>query len=93
MPGIHLHRTKARLGAHDNTCYISKRYIRSINHNIVDNALGGRSSFLLMPSLYQRAYLLTHETGEVTLTDDFVAPDEDVTAAREAQVNIITSTR
>lgn len=68
-------------------------YLRSINHNIVDNALGGRSSFMLMPSLYQRAYLITHETGEVSLTEDFVAPDEEVTTARQAQVNIITSIR
>lgn len=66
-------------------------YIRAINHNIVDNALGGRSSFLLMPSLYQRAYLLTHETGEVTLTEDFVAPEESITSARQSRVNIITS--
>lgn len=66
-------------------------YIRIINHNLVDNALGGRSSFVIMPSLYQRAYLLTHETGEVHVIDDFEAPDESITAARRARVNVITS--
>jgi len=66
-------------------------YLRAINHNLVDNALGARSSFVLMPSLYQRAYALTHETGEVKLVEDFLAPDEDITKAREQQVKLITT--
>lgn len=66
-------------------------YLRTINHNLVDNALGGRKSFILLPSLYQMAYMITHETGELPVHEDFIAPDEDVTASRQAQVNIITS--
>lgn len=65
-------------------------YMRTINHNIVDNALAGRGAFTLLPSLYQRAYILTHETGEIPVTEDFVAPDESTTTARQAQVKIIT---
>jgi hypothetical protein len=66
-------------------------YIRLINKNAVDNALGGRSAFVLLPSLYQRAFILTHETGELPLTSDFVAPDETTTTERKNQVNIITT--
>ena len=67
-------------------------FIRVINDNIVDNALGRRRSFLLLPSLYQRAYIITHETGELPLTLDFIAPDESTTTASEsARFNIITS--
>lgn len=66
-------------------------YVRVINDNIVDNALGRRSSFLLMPSIYQRAYMLVYETGEVPMTSNFVAPDESTTTARQAAINIITS--
>lgn len=68
-------------------------YVRVINDNIVDNALGRRSSFVLMPSLYQRAYALVHETGEVPLTENFVAPHESTSTARKAKVNILTSTK
>lgn len=68
-------------------------YIRLINHNLVDNALGGRSSFVLLPNLYERAYALVYETAELLVLEDFEAPDESVTKSRAAQVNIITSTR
>ena len=68
-------------------------YIRIINHNIVDNALGGRTSFVILPSLYERAYALTYETSEVTVLEDFEAPDESVTKVRQAIFNIITSTK
>lgn len=68
-------------------------YVRVINDNIVDNALGRRSSFVLMPSLYQRAYALVHETGEVPLTENFIAPDESTSTTRKAKINILTSTK
>lgn len=66
-------------------------YVRVINDNIVDNALGRRDAFLLLPSLYQRAYILAHETGEMRVADDYVAPDESIIKGRKQQVNIITS--
>jgi len=68
-------------------------YVRIVNDNIVDNALGKRSSFVLIPSLYHRAYALCYETSELPLTTDVLAPDESVTKARAAIVNIITATR
>lgn len=67
-------------------------HIRLINHNLVDNALAERSSYVLMPSTYTQAYILTHETGELPVTEDFVAPDESTSTARQNQVNILTST-
>lgn len=67
-------------------------YIRAINHNLVDNALGARASFVLLPNLYERAYALTYETSELLVLEDFEAPDEGVTKTRQAKVNIITST-
>jgi hypothetical protein len=66
-------------------------YIRTINNNLVDNALGRRSGFLLLPSLYQRAYAVVHETGELPLTENLVAPDESITKDSQNQVNILTS--
>jgi hypothetical protein len=66
-------------------------YVRIINDNIIDNRLARRSSYLLLPSLYQRAYAIVHETGEVPFTGDIIAPDESTTTARQAQVNIITA--
>lgn len=66
-------------------------YIQEINANAVDNALGGRSSFLLMPSLYQRAYMLVHQTGEIPIRTRFLAPDESTSRSRNNQVNILTS--
>ena len=65
--------------------------IRLINSNIVDNALGRRSAYLLLPSLYERAYALVHETGEYPLNEDIIAPDESTTVARESIINILTS--
>jgi hypothetical protein len=66
-------------------------FVRVINDNVIDNALGRRSSFLLLPSLYQRAFLLTKETGELPLTENFIAPDESTTTSRRGRINIITS--
>lgn len=68
-------------------------YIRTINHNLVDNALGGRSAFVILPNLYDRAYALVNETSEVLVLEDYEAPDETVTQVRKAVVNIITSTK
>ncbi len=68
-------------------------YIRLVNDNIVDNALGKRSSFVILPSLYQRAYALCYETVEVEVTSDVLAPNESVTAARKDVVNTKTATR
>lgn len=67
-------------------------HIRMINSNLVDNALAERSSFVIVPSLYQYAYMLTHETGELPIIDRFVAPDESATQGRDNTVRIITST-
>lgn len=66
-------------------------HIRLVNSNLVDNALAGRSGFVIMPSLYQYAYMLTHETGELPITDGFVAPDESATQGRENTVDILTA--
>jgi len=68
-------------------------YIRTINDNLVDNAMGKRSGFVLLPSLYQRAYALCYETGELPLTTNVLAPKESVTAARKATVNTQTAGR
>lgn len=67
-------------------------YVRTINDNIVDNALGRRSSFVLLPSLYQRAYIVVHETGVLPIRENIVAPDESLSVDRQANFNIITST-
>ena len=56
-------------------------HLRYINHNLVDNAFRGRTSFVLMPSLYQYAYMLTYETGELPIREQFAAPDETATSA------------
>lgn len=66
-------------------------FVRVINDNHVSNFLGGRSSYLLLPSIYQRAYAIVHETGEYPLTENIVAPDESTSVNRATQVRIITS--
>jgi len=66
--------------------------VRVINDNLIDNALGKRNSFVLMPSLYQRAYMLCHETGALPVITDILAPDEKATSARAQTVNITTGT-
>lgn len=63
-------------------------YVRLVNDNIVDNMLGKRTAFVLLPSLYRRAFILTRETGELPYTLNFIAPDESTTTARRAGVNI-----
>ena len=51
-------------------------YCQLVHHNLVSNALVRRTSFVILPSLYQRAYLLNYETGEIPINENFVAPDE-----------------
>jgi hypothetical protein len=65
-------------------------YVRVVHHNLVSNALARRTSFVILPTIYQRAYLLTHGTGEIPVTEDFVAPDESLTVGRDARVKIIS---
>jgi hypothetical protein len=68
-------------------------FVRTINDNLIDNALGARTSYAAMPSLYQRAYILCHETGELPVTGDILAPDESLSTQRTSNINIITGTR
>lgn len=51
-------------------------FVRVINTNAVDNLLAGKASYAKLPSLYQRAYMLVHETGEVAAITRFAAPEE-----------------
>ena len=64
--------------------------VRTINDNLIDNALGRRSSFAVMPSLYQRAYSLCYETGELPVTLNVLAPDEKATSLRGQTVTVVT---
>ena len=57
-------------------------YVRVINTNAVDNLLAKRQGYVKMPSLYQRAYILVHETGEVSTMARFRAPDEATPVAK-----------
>ena len=68
-------------------------FIRTVNANLVDNALGQRTSYAMMPSLYQRAFILCHETGELPVTEDIVAPDESLSANSARNINIQTGVR
>lgn len=68
-------------------------FVRLVNDNAIDNALGGRSAFLMLPSLYERAYMLAYETGELPLHSRLEAPKETVTSERLNEVNIIVSKR
>ena len=63
-------------------------YIGVINTNVVNNALARRSSYLLLPSLYRRAYMLVHETGEVPCNTDIIAPDESIGGATASLVRL-----
>lgn len=49
-------------------------YVRKINDNVIDNLLVGQAGYARLPSLYQRAYTLVHQTGAVRLQDGFAAP-------------------
>lgn len=50
--------------------------IRVINANAVDNLLASKSSYAALPSLYQRAYTLVHQTGATDLDTRFAAPED-----------------
>ena len=50
-------------------------YLRVINDNTVDNLLAAQPSYAALPSLYQRAYAVVHQTGAVKLVDGFSAPE------------------
>lgn len=63
-------------------------YVRMINENIIDNLRAGRTSFVMLPSLYERAFAIVYETTEIAVLENFVAPDESVTQTEG--VNIIT---
>lgn len=54
-------------------------FIREINDNIVSNMLADRKAYLILPSIYERAYAIVYETGEVPLIKNVVAPDESLT--------------
>ncbi len=49
-------------------------YIRTINTNAIDNLLAVQPSYAQLPSLYQRAYAVVHETGAVRMRSGFAAP-------------------
>lgn len=51
-------------------------YVRTLNSNGVVNLLAAQPGYAKLPSLYQRAYMLVHQTGEVRIDDRFAAPTE-----------------
>jgi len=57
-------------------------YLRVINDNTVDNLLAAQPSYAALPSLYQRAYAVVHQTGAVKLVDGFGAPEARVRTPR-----------
>lgn len=65
-------------------------YIRVMNTNAVDNLLAAQPSYVKLPSLYQRAYVLVHETGCVRGEARFAAPRE---KAAEPKVAIVSDPR
>lgn len=66
-------------------------FVRVVNDNTTNNFLGGRSAFVMLPTLYQRAHAIVHETGEYPLTENIVAPDESTSKNRGIKVRIINS--
>lgn len=49
-------------------------YLRTINDNAIDNLLAAQPSYAALPSLYQRAYAVVHETGALRVRERFAAP-------------------
>lgn len=49
-------------------------FVRTIHANAVDNLLAAQPSYAALPSLYQRAYMLVHQTGAVKVDQGFAAP-------------------
>lgn len=64
-------------------------YVREVNENVVNNLLGGRTAFVLLPTLYERAYALVYETGEVPMIKNIVAPDERTKTQRGVQITTL----
>jgi hypothetical protein len=64
--------------------------IQMINTNIVNNLLAGRVSFINVPSLYERAYTIVYETGEIPVSENIAAPDE--TTSTSGTVRIFSKT-
>jgi len=58
--------------------------VRLLNTSIVDAARKNTISFILMPTLYQRAYMLTYETGELPVVSGMEAPDVRATTGLNA---------
>ena len=50
-------------------------YLRMINDNAVDNLLAAQPAYVRLPSLYQRAYAVVHQTGAVRVQEGFAAPE------------------
>ena len=50
--------------------------VRLLNNEIVDARRKNKVSFILMPTLYQRAYMLAYETGELPIVTGIPAPAE-----------------
>lgn len=65
--------------------------IQMINTNIVENMLAGRVSFVNVPSLYERAYAIVYETGEIPISENIIAPDE--TTSVSGTVRIFSKTK
>lgn len=63
-------------------------YVQEINDNVVENLLAGRNAFVLLPSLYELAYAVVYETGEIPTRKRVRAPDE--TATTQTGVEITT---
>lgn len=49
--------------------------VRVIVNNTVDNLLAAQPSYARLPSLYQRAYWLAHETGPLRMEVGLEAPE------------------
>ncbi len=64
--------------------------LQMINDNIVSNLLAGRVSYINVPSLYERAYAIVYETGEMPISENVVAPDE--TTSNSGTVRIFSKT-
>jgi len=63
-------------------------YLRVIHANAVDNLLAAQPSYAEIPSLYQRAYQVVHQTGAVRMQTGFRAP-----VVRVAEASVTTGLR
>ena len=53
-------------------------YVRVVNDNTIDNLLAAQPSYTSLPTLYQRAYTVVHQTGAVRVQKGFAAPNTPV---------------